>query len=75
MNFEVRLQLGEIFQLKTTPEKLREELIPSFDAVLESWIKQVKTTDYADPEYFLKVTYLTEPVSYTHLTLPTTERV
>ncbi len=58
----MRIKLGEVFQLKTKPEKLRSELIPSFDSVLESWVKQVRITSYADPTYFLEVTYLTEPL-------------
>jgi len=54
--------VGEVFTLKTGLEELREELIPSFDQVLESWVTGVRETSYADPEYFFEVTYLTEPL-------------
>lgn len=56
------LYLGNIFTLKSSVEQLRRELIPSFDQVLESWIEEVGLTGYADPNYFLEVTYLTDPL-------------
>ncbi len=57
-----KLLLGEVFSLKSSLEEIRGELIPSFDQVLESWIKDVRGTKYADPKYFLEVTYLTKPL-------------
>ncbi len=57
-----KLFLGEIFSLKSSLEEIRGELIPSFDQVLESWIKGVRGTKYADPKYFLEITYLTRPL-------------
>ena len=57
-----RLYVGEIFNLKTSLEEFRNELIPSFDRVLESWINRIREPSYADPKHFLEVTYLTQPL-------------
>ena len=53
--------VGEVFQLKMPLERLRSELVPSFDQVLDAWEKQV-LTGYADPSYVFEVTYFTEPL-------------
>lgn len=57
-----KLLLGDVYSLKSSLEEIRGELIPSFDQVLESWIRDVQGTKYADPKYFLEITYLTEPL-------------
>jgi hypothetical protein len=53
--------VGEVFQLKVSPESLRSELVPSFDQVLDAWEKQV-LTGYGNPSYVFEVTYFTEPL-------------
>jgi hypothetical protein len=53
--------VGEVFQLKVPLERLRSELVPSFDQVLDAWEKQV-LTGYANPSYVFEVTYFTEPL-------------
>ena len=54
--------VGQVFRLKTSPDKLKEELVPSFDSVLEDWINNVKRTNFADPKYVLEITCPTPPL-------------
>ncbi|RLE99143.1 MAG: hypothetical protein DRJ59_08220, partial [Thermoprotei archaeon] len=54
--------VGELFKPKTSFEVLREELVPSFDSVLEAWLGGPRRTNFADPSYVLEATYLTPPL-------------
>ena len=54
--------VGELYQLKATPEEIRSELIPSFSKVIKSWIDNVRETKFADPNYVIGITKLTDPL-------------
>uniref|UniRef100_A0A7J3ZK20 DUF499 domain-containing protein n=1 Tax=Fervidicoccus fontis TaxID=683846 RepID=A0A7J3ZK20_9CREN len=54
--------VGQVFRLKTPLDKLKEELVPSFDSVLEEWISDTKRTSFADPGHVLEVTCPTPPL-------------
>ena len=53
--------VGELFRPKISFETLKEELVPSFDSVLEAWLGGPKRTSFADPNYVLDATYPTPP--------------
>lgn len=54
--------IGELFRLKIPLEALKEELVPSFDSVLEAWLGGPRRTSFANPDYVLEVTYPTPPL-------------
>lgn len=54
--------VGQVFKLKTPIDRLKEELVPSFNSVLEDWINNVKRTNFADPNYVLEITCPTPPL-------------
>lgn len=54
--------IGELFKPKASFEALKEELVPSFNSVLETWLGGPKRTRFADPDYVLEVTYFTQPL-------------
>ncbi|MEZ0346175.1 MAG: hypothetical protein ABWK01_06465 [Infirmifilum sp.] len=54
--------VGELFRSKVSLEELKEELVPSFDAVLEAWMSGPKRTKFSDPDYVLEITYVTPPL-------------
>jgi len=54
--------IGVVFRPKTSFEALREELVPSFDSVLEAWLSGIRRTALADPNYVVEITYVTPPL-------------
>ncbi|RLF01937.1 MAG: hypothetical protein DRJ59_04920 [Thermoprotei archaeon] len=54
--------VGELFRPKISFEALKEELVPSFDSVLEAWLGGPRRTNFADPNYVLDATYPTPPL-------------
>jgi len=54
--------VGLAFKPKTSFDTLRSELIPSFDSVLEDWINNIRRTGFADSDYVLEITYVTQPL-------------
>ena len=54
--------VGKLFKPKISFEVLKEELVPSFDSVLEAWLGGPKRTNFADPNYVLDATYPTPPL-------------
>ncbi len=54
--------VGLVFKPKTSFDVLKGELVPSFDSVLVDWINSVRRTSFADPNYVLEVTYVTQPL-------------
>ena len=54
--------VGQVFKLRTPLDRLKEELVPSFDSVLEDWVNNVRRTNFADPNYVLEITCLTPPL-------------
>jgi len=53
---------GQVFKFKTPIDRLKEELVPSFNSVLEDWVNNVKRTNFADPNYVLEITCPTPPL-------------
>jgi len=54
--------VGRVFTLKTSPDRLKAELVPSFGSVLDDWVGGVKRSDFSDSVYVLGATYLTPPL-------------
>jgi hypothetical protein len=54
--------VGELYQLKASPDEIRLELIPSFRSVIRSWTSGVMETRFADPDYVISITKLTDPL-------------
>ena len=53
--------VGSIFRLRTTSQEIQNELVPQLDQIIESWLKGIQETRFADPKYVAEITYLTEP--------------
>jgi hypothetical protein len=53
--------VGSIFRLRITSQEIQSELVPQLDQIIESWLKGIQETRFADPKYVAEITYLTEP--------------